>query len=231
MVLQIFSSVAVNNTVFVTLTNQGYIDFANNSLLHFRQAIPYAQVLMVCYDDKSFEWCETQASVKCVKGGVFGFMCDTIPQAKGYHEYYSQAFRMVCPTAAHRRVYVHFCVVFVWVRCVCVCCVRARVCVRAACCVRECEEEGVFVERVGLCCSPRVTLQGMSGRALVTDCSNSTSVPHVGIPFAASDWPWDWDGSQRVVIVRTYFILSPPHMAMCSHTADPVCSGKELSPC
>ena len=92
---EVFSNVAVNKTVFATLTNEGYLDFVNNSLLHFHRAVPFALLMVVCYDTPSFEWCQGQKGAYCVKGSTFGYYCDTIPQAKGYAEYYSQAFRMV----------------------------------------------------------------------------------------------------------------------------------------
>eukprot|EP00667_Euglena_gracilis_P018449 EG_transcript_19594 len=84
-----------NNTIFLTLSNKGYLDFLNNSLLHFARVFPGRRFFVVCYDQETFDWCDTQPVAFCVLSSGFGTYCKQAPQeTKAYLEYYTNAFRI-----------------------------------------------------------------------------------------------------------------------------------------
>ena len=84
-----------NNTVFLTLSNKGYLDFLNNTLLHFALVFPGAKFFVVCYDQETFDWCSTHPVASCVLSTGFGTYCKKAPEeTKAYLEYYTNAFRI-----------------------------------------------------------------------------------------------------------------------------------------
>lgn len=60
-------------------------DFLNNSLLHFARVFPGRRFFVVCYDQETFDWCDTQPVAFCVLSSGFGLSCFRVssPHASG----------------------------------------------------------------------------------------------------------------------------------------------------